>query len=386
MIGDYMKFTYPLSWTLTSICWGGIEWFEGYELSGQSQYLYDMVKWGTDWLIKAHSLQTNDLYVQVGTEIVDHNYWGGDLYIPLPRQAFKVGETNHGTDIASSVAATFASASILFKEKFSDSTYADELLLRAKALYVFAEKKAWKLYSTSVPQAKNLYPSSSYQDKLVWAALWLYKATGEEIYYNKAINYFTQFFLQDSRQVITWADQTSAIYFLLVQITNGDELSWKLEAEKFLDYMLNPQLVPKSPCSYTPGGLLWCDGVSDFNSINIPLNIAFVSLLYAPYATTTEKSSKYIEFAQSQIKYVLGENPMKMPYVVGISPESPKNPHHAGAHASTTNSMLLPIETTNILYGAIVGGPSKNDYYIDDRTKYNTTEVNGFAIYLCLSI
>ncbi|PKY39540.1 Six-hairpin glycosidase [Rhizophagus irregularis] len=373
--GDYMKFTYPLSWTLTSISWGGLEWFEGYELSGQTQYLHDMVKWGTDWLIKAYSLETNDLYVQVGREDVDHNYWGGDLNIPLPRDAYKVGEKNHGTDVASSVVAAFASASILFREKFSDSTYSDDLLLRAKALYVFAETKAWKLYGASSPQVNSLYPSSNYQDKLVWAALWLYKATGEEIYFNKAINFYTQFFIPDSIIAINWSDQTCAIYFLLVQITKGNELSYKLQAEKYLDYMLNPSLVPKSPCSYTPGGLLWCDGISDTNSLNVPLNIAFVSLLYAPYATTTEKRSKYMEFAQSQIKYVLGENPMKMTYVVGINPKSPKNPHHAGAHGSTTNNMLLPIETTNILYGAVVGGPSKKDLYIDDRTKYNSTEV-----------
>ncbi|GBB99459.1 hypothetical protein RclHR1_03530006 [Rhizophagus clarus] len=374
--GDYMKFTYPLSWTLTSISWGALEWFEGYELSGQTEYLYDMVKWGTDWLMKAHSLQTNDLYVQVGAENIDHSYWGSDLHIPLPRPAYKVGVMNHGTDVSSAAVAAFASASILFKEKFLNSTYSDELLLHAKTLYNFAEQGAWKLYSVSVPSVNDLYPSIDYQDKLVWAALWLYKATGEEIYFEKAKNYFNMFNLGYSTIVINWADQTSATYFLFVQLTNGEELlTWKLQAERYLDYMINPPLVPKSPCSYTTGGLLWCDGDSDVNSLNIPLNIAFVSLLYAPYATTSEKSSKYINFAQSQIMYVLGKNPMEMPYIVGISPKSPKNPHHAGAHGSTTNSLLLPVETTNIIYGAIVGGPSKMDIYIDDRTKYNSTEV-----------
>jgi hypothetical protein len=39
------------------------------------------------------------------------------------------------------------------------------------------------------------------------------------------------------------------------------------------------------------------------------------------------------------------------------------------------NSLLIPAETTNILYGAIVGGPSKADFYVDDRIKYNSTEV-----------
>ncbi|RIA92942.1 Glycoside Hydrolase Family 9 protein, partial [Glomus cerebriforme] len=373
--GDYMKFTLPLSWTLTSISWGGLEWYEGYELSEQTEYLHDMVKWGTDWLIQAHSLITNELYVQVGIDTIDHNYWGTDMNIPLPRPAYKVGGLKHGTDVASDAVAAFASASILFKEKYSNLTYSNELLLHAITLYQFAEQQEWKLYSDNVPQVKNLYGTINYQDKLVWAALWLYKATGQEIYLNKAKDYFKTFGLQNSKQIINWADHTCATYFLFVQLTNGtnslDELSWKLEAEKYLDFMINPQ----NPCFYTPGGLLWCDDDSASDSLNIPINIAFVALLYAPYATSIEKSIKYKDFAQSQIMYVLGKNPMEMTYVIGISPKSPKNPHHAGAHGSTTNNLSQPLETTNIIYGAVVGGPSRNDFYIDDRTLYDFSEV-----------
>src|SRR5256885_1602503 len=169
-----MKFTLPLSWTLTAISWGGLEWFEGYELSGQAPYLKDMIKWGTDWLINAHPLQTNELFVQVATEKVDHNYWGTDLNIPLPRPAFKVGGVRHGTDVSGEAAGAFASAAIIFKEKFADLEYSNLLLTHAKRIYEFAELKPFQLYSQNVPEVKGLYETVHFEDKLVWGALWIY--------------------------------------------------------------------------------------------------------------------------------------------------------------------------------------------------------------------
>ncbi|CAI2170331.1 6695_t:CDS:2 [Funneliformis geosporum] len=377
--GDYIKFTLPLSWTLSMISWGGIEWFKGYELSGQEKYLHDMVKWGTDWLIKAHSLETNELCVEVGIDKIDHNYWGSDQNIPLPRPVFKVGDDVHGTDVAAETVAAFASSSILFKDKFGELDYAKLLLTHAKRLFEFAELKPMDVYSKQVPEA-ILYGARRYQDKLVWASLWLYRATGEQIYLNKARQYFVLFAMKGYMQIINWAEKTCATFILFAQLTNGtnfmDELTWKSESENYLDIMINPSLLPGNRCSYTPGGLLWCTGDSEFNSLNVALNIAFVSLIYAPYATTEEKKKKYKDFANFQIMYALGENPKKHNYVVGVNPKSPQNPHHAGAHGSVNNDLLSPVKTTNILYGALIGGPGVNDDFNDDRTQYNFTEVS----------
>jgi len=40
-----------------------------------------------------------------------------------------------------------------------------------------------------------------------------------------------------------------------------------------------------------------------------------------------------------------------------------------------TNSLQSPIKTRHILYGALVGGPDRNDQYTDDRGQYTFTEV-----------
>jgi endoglucanase len=68
---------------------------------------------------------------------------------------------------------------------------------------------------------------------------------------------------------------------------------------------------------------------------------------------------------------------MSMPYVVGVNPNSPVNPHSALASGGTdiNNIDTSPINETHILYGAVVGGPDQQDRFWDIRSDYPQTEV-----------
>ena len=72
--GDNVKFNYPLASTLTLIAWSGIEFETAYKSSNQWDNLLDMIKWGTDYLIKCHPSK-DVLYVAVGDGVIDHGYW-----------------------------------------------------------------------------------------------------------------------------------------------------------------------------------------------------------------------------------------------------------------------------------------------------------------------
>lgn len=61
-----MKFTLPLAHSIAFLSWGAIEWYDGYTKASQTEYLRDTIRWGTDWLIKAHP-KDDVLYVQVST-------------------------------------------------------------------------------------------------------------------------------------------------------------------------------------------------------------------------------------------------------------------------------------------------------------------------------
>ena len=79
------------------------------------------------------------------------------------------------------------------------------------------------------------------------------------------------------------------------------------------------------------GGLLYYPGDSDSVSLNPGLNAAMLAVHFAtsilPISSTNY--SQLVGFALSQLNYVLGDNPMTMPYVVGMHPNSPANPHTA---------------------------------------------------------
>ena len=68
--------------------------------------------------------------------------------------AWKLDTGKPGSDLAGDAAASFASASMLFKD--SDPAYAAELLTHAKQLFEFADTHRG-LYSTSIPNAGDFY-------------------------------------------------------------------------------------------------------------------------------------------------------------------------------------------------------------------------------------
>jgi endoglucanase len=66
-----------------------------------------------------------------------------------------------------------------------------------------------------------------------------------------------------------------------------------------------------------------------------------------------------------------------VPYLVGIHPNSPANPHSALAAGGTDPLQIRtdPEEEAYVLYGAVVGGPLKNDKFWDWRDDWVQNEV-----------
>ncbi|KAI7879812.1 glycoside hydrolase [Lichtheimia hyalospora FSU 10163] len=372
--GNYMKFTVPLAHTLTLISWGAIEWSEGYEKANQTRYLHDMLRWGTDWLIKAHP-SDSVLFVQVADGDIDNDYWGPDTGIATPRPSYYVDYDNPGTDAAALTAAAFASVSLVFRD--SDSNYTDTLVSHAKTVYEFAEAGTpWQVYSDAVTEADEYYGMGNYTSQLVYGALWLYRATGDTKYRDKASRYYDQFQLASTRiAIMDWSDATGSVYVLGAAIDNTTT-KYNEAAAKYLDTLIPNDDSSNSddPCTYTDGGLLWCGSASSSNSL-VPANdIAFLSVMYDH--TVNGQVGKYTQFAMKQLDYVLGNNPMFTPYVCGVHMNSPKNPHHAGASGGTDIANIdKDSGNSHVLYGAVVGGPDQKDRFFDERSDYIQNEV-----------
>lgn len=76
--GDYLKFTFPLSSALTQLAWAGTDHWRGIFQSGNLGYWDETLRWGLDWLIKAHHTP-DTLFVQVGDGKIDNDYWVSEI-------------------------------------------------------------------------------------------------------------------------------------------------------------------------------------------------------------------------------------------------------------------------------------------------------------------
>ena len=383
--GDNVKFNFPQASAITILAWSGVDFAEGYKRAGQYEYLLDAVKWGTDYLIKCHSGK-NELYVQVGNGQIDHGYWYPPEYINYEYPSYKIDESKPGSDCAAETAAALAATSILFKDV--DSSYSRTCLQHAIEIYDFADQFRDE-YSKSVPQASGFYSSySSYNDELVWGAAWLLRATGDEKYremFDKIAE--AEYGEQDTKRYygnkgpLSWDDKRPGTY-ALIAITTKEEKHIE-NCYKYCDTILSQ---PR-----TPGGLWYDQNLSQWASNRYASNAAAVVAAFANILDESDpKRKEYIDFVKSQIDYILGDNPAGVNYVVGAEENSPKAVHHRGASGTfdSQDNNAKPSWDIFTLYGALAGGPGKDDSYKDTRSNYQMNEVAldynaGFT--LCLS-
>lgn len=379
--GDHVKFGFPMAASATMLAWGVLENPDAYTQTGQLQHIKNNLRFIADYFVAAHP-EANVLYGQVGSGSADHSWWGPAEVVHLTsraasnRPSYAISANCPGSDLAGETAAALAAIAMVFQP--TDSAYASTLLTHSEQLYNFAKTYQGK-YSDCITDASAFYNSwSGYADELVWSAAWLYKATGNQSYLDAAkadyVNLGTeaQTGTKSYRWTHAWDDKSYGSYVLMAQLTN--EAEYRADAERWLDYWstgYNGERI-----TYTNGGLAQLD---QWGSLRYAANTSFIALLYSDYLTTqnatNSRISAYYDFAVSQMEYIMGDNPNGITYQIGMSDDGPKNPHHRTAHGSWADSLTTPADNRHLLVGALVGGPSSGDSYIDDRGDYISNEV-----------
>jgi hypothetical protein len=369
--GDNVKFNFPMAASATLLAWGALEYAEAYRKSGQMPFLLNNLRWVADYFVKCHP-EPDVLYGQVGDGDKDHAFWGAAEIMQMARPAFKVDAAKPGSDLAGETAAALAALSMVFRTV--DAAYADGLLLHARQLYDFADRHRG-VYSEAITNAKAFYNSwSGFNDELVWGALWLHQATKEPAYLAKAeagyaaLSTEPQQTMKSFRWTHAWDDKSYGCYVLLAKLTGKD--AYRQDAERWLDYWTVG--VGGQKVTYTPGGLAWLD---QWGSLRYAMNTSLLAFIYSDWVTDAAKKKRYHDFAVRQADYVLGENPSNRSFVVGFGVNPPTRPHHRTAHGSWADNLAIPEESRHILYGALVGGPGKDDKYADSRQDYIMNEV-----------
>ncbi|MCY8144287.1 glycoside hydrolase family 9 protein [Bacillus haynesii] len=370
--GDHVKFGLPMAYSAAILSWSVYEYRDAYKESGQLDAALGNIKWATDYFLKAHTAPY-ELWGQVGNGAQDHAWWGPAEVMPMERPAYKIDASCPGSDLAGGTAAALASASIIFKP--TDSSYSEKLLAHAKQLYDFADRYRGK-YSDCITDAQQYYNSwSGYKDELTWGAVWLYLATDEQQYLDKALASVSDWGDPASwpyRWTLSWDDVTYGAQLLLARLTNDSRFT--ASVERNLDYWSTGYKSNGSTerMTYTPGGLAWLE---QWGALRYASNAAFLAFVYSDWVDDTEKANRYRDFAVRQMQYMLGDNPQQRSFVVGYGKNPPKHPHHRTAHGSWADQMNVPENHRHTLYGALVGGPGRDDSYRDDITDYVSNEV-----------
>ena len=380
--GDHVKFNLPMAYSASMLAWGLYEYGDGVEKIGQYEIYQNNLEYALDYLAACDL--GDEVVFQVGNGTDDHTWWGP---VELYSYGIKEGQLYERPYYSASegcsavfgdMAAALAAGAAALKGK-SDKT--DNYIKHAVNIFELADaSKSDDVYNES--NASGFYRSSHFYDELFWAANWLYIATGEQKYLDKAESYIPNLGKELGTSELKyswghcWDDVQQGGMLLYARSTQNP--TYINQVKKHLDYWNND--VEK-----LDGGLRW---LTTWGCLRYAETAAFLAAVASDTLFTGADAEKYKDFYESQINYALGDNPLNFSYEVGYGNSYPLNPHHRTAHGSWKNDIYEPVNNRHILYGALVGGPNQDGSYTDDRVNYINNEVAtdynaGFTAILC---
>ncbi len=370
--GDHVKFNLPMSYSAAMLAWGLYQYPEGIEACGEMTNYVNNLKWVLDYLA-ACDLGDSVIY-QVGNGQHDHSWWGSAELVEYGMLDQGVTEPRghlEGRDcsaVTAEMGAALAAGYCALQGKV-DAAVLEDYLDHAKNYFDMADAdKSDATYADS--DAANFYRSSHFYDELFWCANWLYMATDDKAYLDKAASYIPNLGkeLGSDELKYTWCncwDDVQQGGTLLYAINTGDA-TWKEQVRKHLEHW-------NSTSDLLPGGAVY---VSNWGCLRYATGVGWIAAVAADELFADDaKYDTYMTLAETQVNYCLGDNPDGRAYAVGYDETAPLNPHHRTAHGSPNNSFYDPEQSRHILYGALVGGPTQSGDYEDDRNNYINNEV-----------
>ncbi|XP_006814163.1 uncharacterized protein LOC100369168 [Saccoglossus kowalevskii] len=362
--GDFLKFSYPMAFSVTVLSWGIVDYYDAYVAAGEAEHAVKSLKWATDYLIKCHIAKYEFVY-QVGNPGDDHLYWGRPEDFTGIRPCYTITASNPGSEVVGEAAAALAAAALAF-DKVDSVLYKDYVILlitHAKELFEFATE-----YRGEYVSVDGYYSASTFGDELAWAAIWLYRATNEQVYLDNATALYTEYNLKGSSYSFAWAHKKTGVQALLCKLV---DFSYCVQVDKFIT-----NYRPGGVLTYTPKGLAYR---SPWAPLRYAAGAAFIALYVADLQTNATVAAEYKAWAKSQIHYILGDTGRS--YVIGFGVNFPTRPHHRASscplppEACNWGTFSDPGPNSNVLEGALVGGPNATDVYFDDRENYYQSEV-----------
>ena len=385
--GDHVKFNLPMAYSASMLAWGMYQYPEGLEKCGEMQNYINNLEYVMDYFVACDKGDT--IVFQVGNGTDDHTWWG-------PAELYEYGMLDSGQDykkaratleasegcscVFGGMAAALAAGYLALDGKVDDAKRAKYLTTAEHCFEMADASKSDDVYNDS--NASGFYRSSHFYDELFYASNWLYKATGDAGYLDKATSYIPHLDTELGSSELKyswcqcWDDTMQGGMLLYAQNTNDEK--YIARVKKHVDYWAKEVKQLK-------GGLRW---LTTWGCLRYAETAGFIAAVASDTVLKGQDTSAYEKFYEEQINFALGDNPDNRSYVCGYDASSPKNPHHRTAHGSWKNALDTPVTNRHVLYGALVGGPNEDGSYEDDRQNYINNEVAtdynaGFTALLC---
>lgn len=401
--GDHFKFTLTNAYSVSLLAWGYLEYEDAVKKAGLDGLYKDNMKFAMDY-VRDCDLGGGEMIGTIGDSGMDHNTWcSAEVY--LRKHQLKQGnwEREYDTIKNSTVAALSAAALAQGYMIFGDEDY----LKHAKDLFEGADKIR---DAKDIGNMSGMYNTSTWLDDCMYAACWLYKATGDKSYLDKIEKDYVPNFPLESQSTnwkytwgLAWDDTTQAAALLYAQLTGKEE--WVKHIDKHIRYWMNTGDSDLKPFE----GKVTADGLShltNWGCLRHACNTAWLTKLACDTVLKDSGSAdKYNKWADSQVNYCFGDNKLGLCYVLGMGDKNPKAVHHrtaSGIHDDHWNNLGQAsggdegwqTEYAHTLYGALIGGPDSSGSYDMDKIgvgdyQYSEVAVDynaGYTAVLCAMI
>ncbi|SDA29859.1 Cellulose binding domain-containing protein [Ruminococcus sp. YE71] len=413
--GDHFKFTLTNAYSASIMAWGYIEYKDAVDKAGLGELYRNNLKWGLDYVLGCD--QGNGKMVGTIGDFsggsTDHNIWcSAEVYLRKhnlnSKDWVRPYDVVENSTVSALSAAALAQGYLIFKD--SDPATANNYLKHAKDLYAGADR----IRDSEEERGGmgSMYPTSTWVDDCMYAALWLYKATGDSSYLTKVETDYIPKFPTESQSTtwkyswgLCWDDTTQAAALLYAQITGKQE--WVNHIDKHIRYWMGEGSNGGDIKPFE--GKITADGLShltNWGSLRHATNTAWVAKLASDtlFKNDAAKAKKYNDWAKTQMDYCLGDNALGLTYVLGMGEKNPIAIHHrtaSGIHDDHWNELGKEssdegwqTEYAHTLYGALIGGPDSTGAYDVGKIgvgQYEYTEVAidynaGYTAALCAMI
>ncbi len=346
--GDHDKFGLPQGYSASILGIGYYEYKEAYEKTGQKSHFKTILDYFCDYFVRCTVLDDSGNAIafcyQVG-DGKDHESWVAAEDENINRPAYFADSSNPATDQVSEAAAALA----IHYMNFGNKTY----LEYAEKLFAMAKQNSKSAKNSDTATGEVFYKSSTWKDDYCLAAAWLYKATKDASYlaeYNANMG---------DVSVYSWPSWDEVGPYALAY-GSGDFSPLETNVKNTLG---GTQTISN--------GYAW---LCQWGSARYNCNMQLEGLIY----DKNSGKAQYTEWANGQMRFLLGNSDNKRCYVVGYNENSSKYPHHrsSSGYGGFPNAGYATTPQAHVLTGALVGGiESADGTYHDSSADYYCNEV-----------